>query len=135
VLSQRVRDERERTARHSGGDEYAVIRTQLDPRRLLAELSHSHGVRPEKYGIAMGRNGASRIRAGARHLNVSDFLTKELHLPWRDASEILRSSYQRQVSGAALPLAKELPRAALWREYTADRDVFRTARQDAMATR
>jgi hypothetical protein len=134
VLSQRMHDERERLAQRSPGDEYSVIRAHLDPHRLLAELSHSHGVRPEKYGIAMGRDGTSRIRAGARHLNVSDFLTKELHLPWRDASEILRGSYQRQISGAALPLARELPRAELWREYTTQRDALRSARQDAMAT-
>ncbi|CAN7697369.1 hypothetical protein LJR029_003938 [Caballeronia sp. LjRoot29] len=134
VLSQRMRDERERIVQRSAGDEYSVIRLNLDPRRLLAELSHSHGVRPEKYGITQGRDGAGRIRAGARHLNVSDFLTKELHLPWRDASEILHASYQRQISGAALPMARELPRAALWREYTTDRNVFRRARQDAMAT-
>jgi hypothetical protein len=133
VLSQRMRDERERISQRSAGDEYSVIRANLDPRRLLAELSHTHGVRPEKYGITQGRDGAGRIRAGARHLNLSDFLTKELHLPWRDASEILRGSYQRQISGAALPMGRELPRAALWREYTTDRDVFRRARQDAMA--
>jgi Large polyvalent protein-associated domain 7 len=134
VLSQHMRDERERIAQRSAGDEYSVIRSNLEPHRLLAELSNSHGVRPEKYRITIGRDGASRIRAGARHLNVSDFLTKELHLPWRDASDILRGSYQRQISGAALPMARELPRAALWREYTTDRDVFRRARQDAMAT-
>ncbi|WP_256701136.1 LPD7 domain-containing protein [Caballeronia sordidicola] len=134
VLSQRMRDERERIVQRSAGDEYSVIRSNLDPRRLLAELSHSHGVRPEKYRITQGRDGAGRIRAGARHLNVSDFLTKELHLPWRDASDILRGSYQRQISGAAIPKARELPRATLWREYTTDRDVFRRARQDAMAT-
>jgi hypothetical protein len=134
VLSQRMHDERERLAQRSSDDEYSVIRAHLDPRRLLAELSHSHGVRPEKYGIATGRDGGSRIRAGARHLNVSDFLTKELHLPWRDASEILRGSYQRQISGAALPVARELPRAELWREYTSERDAFRSTRRDAMAT-
>lgn len=134
VLSQRMRDERERIVQRSAGDEYSVIRSNLDPRRLLAELSHSHGVRPEKYGITQGRDGTGRIRAGARHLNVSDFLTKELHLPWRDASDILRGSYQRQISGATIPVARELPRAALWREYTTDRDVCRRARQDAMAT-
>lgn len=134
VLSQRMRDERERIAQRSPGDEYSVIRSQLDPRRLLAELSHSHGVRPEKYGLATARDGTSRIRAGARHLNVSDFLTKELHLPWKDASEILRGSYQRQLAGASLPLTKELPRAALWLEYTTERDLLRGARQDAMAS-
>ena len=128
-----MRDEREQLAQRSAGYEYSIIRANLDPRRLLAELSHSHGVRPEKYGITVGQDGASRIRAGARNLNLSDFLTKELHLPWRDASEILRSSYQRQVSGAVLPLAKELPRAALWREYTTERDMFRSARRDAIA--
>jgi len=132
VLSQRTRDERERLAQGSAGREYAVIRRELDPRRLLAELSHTHGVRPEKYGITTGRDGTSRIRAGARHLNVADFLTKELHLPWRDASEILRDSHQRQIEGAALPLAKELPRAALWREFTHERDAFRRVRQEAM---
>ena len=131
-MSQRTRDERERLAQGSAGREYAVIRRELDPRRLLAELSHTHGVRPEKYGITTGRDGTSRIRAGARHLNVADFLTKELHLPWRDASEILRDSHQRQIEGAALPLAKELPRAALWREFTHERDAFRRVRQEAM---
>lgn len=134
VLSQRMRDERERLAQRSAGDEFSVIRAQLDPRRLLAELSHSHGVRPEKYGIATGRDGTSRIRAGARHLNVSDFLTKELHLPWRDAAEILRASYHRQIGGASLPLTKELPRAALWREYTTERDQIRGVRQNAMGS-
>ena len=134
VLSQRMHDERERLVQRSSGDEYSVIRAHLDPHRLLAELSHSHGVQPQKYAIAIGRDGASRIRAGARHLNVSDFLTKELHLPWRDASAILHSSYQRQISGAALPVARELPRAELWREYTSERDALRSARQDAVAT-
>jgi len=129
-----MRDEREHLVLRSAGREYTVIRQELDPRRLLAELSHTHGVRPEKYGITTGRDGTHRIRAGARHLNVADFLTKELHLPWRDASEILRGTHQRQVDGAAMPLAKELPRAALWREFTHERDAFRRVRQDAMTT-
>ncbi|OXC78624.1 LPD7 domain-containing protein [Caballeronia sordidicola] len=134
TVSQRVRDASERHSASASGkqSEFSEIGQQLDARRLLAELSHSHGVRPEKYPLTVAKDGSTRIRAGSRHLNVSDFLTKELHLSWRDASQILRDSYRRQVDGAVAASARELPRATLWREFTGERDALRSDRQAAM---
>ncbi|KGX18046.1 LPD7 domain-containing protein [Burkholderia pseudomallei] len=134
-LEQLARDGREGSerARDATLAEFALIRQQLDPRRLLAELSHSHGVLPEKYPVVKGRDGSERIQAGTRKLNVSDFLTKELNLPWREASQILRASYARQVGGAAPMRAYELPRAAFWRDYVAMRDAGIAARRQAWA--
>jgi hypothetical protein len=124
TLSQRARDVREGRAVASVGDqaEFAIIRRQLDAGRLLATLSHSHGVRPEKYAVTKGRDGGDRIRCGKRQLNVSDFLTKELNLPWQDTSKILRDTWRSQVDRTPAPPAKELPRASLWRDYTTQRD-------------
>lgn len=133
TLSQWARDAREGRAVASAGDqaEFALIRRQLDAGRLLATLSHSHGVRPEKYVVAKGRDGGDRIRCGKRQLNVSDFLTKELNLPWQDASKILRDTLRSQVDRTPAPPAKELPRASLWRDYTVQRDAQSQSRRAA----
>ncbi|WP_060275238.1 LPD7 domain-containing protein [Burkholderia ubonensis] len=133
AVEQFVRDGRE--SRERGRDavlaEFALIRQQLDAGRLLDELSHSHGVIPEKYKLLKGRDGSDRIQAGTRKLNVSDFLTKELNLPWHDAARILRDAYARQVGGAAPLRAFELPRAAFWREYVDVRDADVASRRRA----
>lgn len=133
AVEQFVRDARE--WRERGRDavltEFALIRQHLDAGRLLAELSHSHGVIPEKYQLLKGRDGSDRIQAGKRKLNVSDFLTKELNLPWHDAARILREVYARQVGGAAPLRAFELPRAAFWREYVGVRDADVASRRRA----
>lgn len=84
-----------------------------------------------KYRVTKGRDGAAHIRCGTRHLNVSDFLTKELNLPWRDAASILREVYVQQSGGAPARQPRELPRAALWREYAAVRDAHMQERRDA----
>nr|WP_234480811.1 LPD7 domain-containing protein [Paraburkholderia aspalathi] len=132
ALSQLTRDVRERQASAAGGQsEFTGIRQHLDARRLLAQLSHTHGVRPEKYTVTKGRDGGDRIRCGKRQLNVSDFLTKELNLPWGEASRILRDTWRQQVDGKPTPPAKELPRAALWREFTAARDIQLQTRRSA----
>lgn len=131
VVSQLAREVRERGQAGSRYDEFREIRQGLDARRLLAELSHTHGVRPAKYAITTGRDGADRIRAGKRALNVSDFLTKELHLPWGEAAPLLRAIYQRQQAGEPIPSPRELPRAALWREYSVARESHIAARSAA----
>jgi hypothetical protein len=55
---------------------------------------------------------------------------------WKLARRAVSCELQplRQISRAALPVARELPRAELWREYTSERDAFRRTRRDAMAT-
>lgn len=113
--------------------EFALIRQQLDAQRLLAELSHSHGVMPQKYRVLKASDGSDRIQAGTRKLNVSDFLTKELNLPWRDAARILRAAHARQMGGAAPLQAYESPRAAFWRQYVVVRETGAAARRQAWA--
>ncbi len=131
VLSQLAREVREREEAGGQYAEFRAIRRALDARRLLAELSHTHGVRPAKYAVIRGRDGSDRIRAGKRSLNVSDFLTKELNLSWREAAPLLRAVYQRQQAGEPIPTPRELPRAALWREYSVAREAHVSARSDA----
>ncbi len=134
AASQLARDARQSRAISGQKAEFAEIRLQLDARRLLAELSHTHGVRPNKYAVVEGRDGGHRIRAGRRHLNVSDFLTKELNLPWSEAAPLLRAVYQRQADGHPVPAERELPRAALWRAFSADRDTHIQSRRAAWVT-
>ncbi|ENO90959.1 relaxase/mobilization protein, partial [Thauera sp. 28] len=40
--------------------EFAQIKRELDARRLLAHLSKTHGVIPEKYEVTKGRDGSDR---------------------------------------------------------------------------
>ena len=127
-LARQVRERRDASGQH---DEFREIRHGLDARRLLAELSYTHGVRPAKYVVVTGRDGADRIRAGKRALNVSDFLTKELNLSWREAAPMLREIYWRQQAGEPIPAPRELPRAALWREYSDARESHIAARSAA----
>mgnify|MGYP001552486464 CR=1 FL=1 len=65
-------------------------------------------------------DGGDRIRCGSRNLNVSDFLTKELNLPWKDAAAILRDCHGRQLGQVATE-RKERPRRNLWRDFQANR--------------
>lgn len=127
-LAREVRERREVSSQH---EEFREIRQDLDARRMLAELSYTHGVRPAKYAVIAGRDGSDRIRAGKRSLNVSDFLTKELNLSWREAAPMLREIYQRQQAGEPIPAPRELPRAALWREYSVARESHISARSAA----
>lgn len=131
AISQAARDTREARRQRSGHGEFQEIRQQLSGERLLAELSHTHGVLPQKYVVSVGRDGSHRIRGGRRNLNVSDFLTKELNLSWNDAASLLRESYARQRAGEPVPRARELPRAVLWREFAAERDAHARARRAA----
>jgi hypothetical protein len=134
VVSQLARELRQRDESGSQHTEFREIRQGLDASRLLAELSHTHGVRPAKYAVTTGRDGADRIRAGSRNLNVSDFLTKELNLSWSEAAPLLRAVYERQQAGEPVPAPRELPRAALWREYSVAREAHVVARSDAWLT-
>lgn len=133
AIAQYARDAHETGRRQTGKGEFAEIRQHLSAARLLAELSHSHGVLPQKYVITAGRDGGARICAGRRNLNVSDFLTKELNLSWSEAAPLLRESYARQRAGEPIPRARELPRAVLWREFSAARDAQGRARRAAWA--
>jgi Large polyvalent protein-associated domain 7 len=101
--------------------EFQEIRRTLDANRLLASLAHSHGVIPGKYTITKGRDGSDRIQCGNRHLNVSDFLTREVNLPWSEAAQLMRETYREQTGHDALHAPRNTPAVSLWRDFQAYR--------------
>jgi len=123
AISQRSRDLQETKQARSAGRQGDMqdIKQNLDARRLLAELSQSHGVIPEKYEVTKAKDGSDRIKCGTRNLNVSDFLTKELNLPWKDAEKALRQSYGRQTGRQLQREHRQEPRRQLWAEFQAGR--------------
>jgi hypothetical protein len=114
--------------------EWQEIKQQLEPYRLLSRLSESHGVIPDKYDITTGQDGTPRIRAGTRNLNVSDFLTKELNLPWSEASGILREVYAEQTGRDSEPRCRQPPTQQLWQEYQEHRATRRAAQWEEQRT-
>jgi hypothetical protein len=122
VVSQYEAERRERVNRDADNSkfEFNTIKKELDASRLLANVSRTHGVMPDKYQVTKSKDGSDRIRVGGRNLNVSDFLTQELHLPWRDAARILKQSYAEQVSCAVLQNPHPVPNRDLWDEYRSD---------------
>jgi hypothetical protein len=119
VVGQRIAERHEATTRSqdAGRAEFDTIKRELDASRLLATVSRTHGVIAEKYEVTKGKDGSDRIRAGKRNLNVSDFLTQELHLPWREAAPILQQTYAEQQGREAPPQARTAPRRDLWADY------------------
>lgn len=98
--------------------ELADIKRMLDARRLLAAMGATHGVLAEKYEVTKGRDGGDRITCGSRHLNVSDFLTHELKLPWSTAEQILRDEHARQARHESANNVPSAPgRSPLWADF------------------
>ena len=123
VVSQLSRDQKERKQGRNieSQSEFQEIKAELDARRLLAELSQSHGVIPEKYEVTKAKDGSDRIKSGTRNLNVSDFLTKELYMSGKDAAKTMRDAYVRQRAKEPEQEAKREPRRQLWGEFQEDR--------------
>lgn len=98
VIGQLAADLAESKAQRQSGDlaEFADIRRTLDARSLLNHLSKTHGLLPEKYEVTKGKDGGDRIVCGKHKLNVSDFLTREMRLPFGEAAPILRQCYAAQ---------------------------------------
>lgn len=109
-------DQRQDRAKSESRSEFAEIKHHLDAARLLAYLSKSHGLVVQKYQVTKGQDGSERIRCGNQNLNVSDFLTKEMHLPWKEAAPILRDVYARQ-TGQSHYQAKVPPKSELWNHF------------------
>ncbi|WP_172119024.1 LPD7 domain-containing protein [Halomonas hibernica] len=129
VAGQFRRDLTEQRQQQTGQQgEMVQIKKDLDAARLLAATSQSHGVIPERYEITKGKDGGDRIKCGTRNLNVSDFLTKELNLPWPQAAELLRSTYAEQQAQEPQQQRRATPRAELWAEY---REQWKPAQREA----
>lgn len=129
ATAQLLRDEQE-AARQEAGDRQPTIKeikTRLDAKRLLADLAKSHMLRPEDYVISPGDDGGARIRHVGGHsgsmqkYNVSDFLTKHMHLSWGEAQPYLAASYERQRTAVPIEKVPTKPKADLWGEFQADR--------------
>jgi hypothetical protein len=126
VVGQMLRDlsERKAVTASSGQADIQTIKRELDAGSLLASLAKSHGLLIDKYAVTKGKDGSDRIRCGTRNLNVGDFLTQEMRLPWRDAEQLLRGEYARQVKGQrfeAKPTPLQQPRKELWAEFAKTR--------------
>ncbi|MDI1308440.1 MAG: hypothetical protein PSV17_03285 [Methylotenera sp.] len=83
------------------------IKRELNAQLLLDALVESHGLVAEKYTISKGADGGDRILAGKQNLNVSDFLTREMHMPWAEASKILNDVY----------ITQDKTNATLWEQF------------------
>ena len=118
VIEQLFVEHRKETveAELESSNEHTQIKQSLSAALLLARLSHTHGVVPEKYPVIKGNDGGDRIQCGTRKLNVSDFLTKELHLPWPEAQTILRDAYAAQLAATPAQPRTEI-REHFWQSY------------------
>ena len=120
VLTRVHADRRERYEQATDKERYADIRQHLDCAQLLGSLSHTHGLNPELYQLTTAKDGTPRIQCGSRALSPSDFLTKELGLPWRDAAQILRKTFEHQM-GSKVTMARGRAAASpLWRELKSE---------------
>jgi hypothetical protein len=123
LVSQIARDFAQRQQSGAAGKlpEFQEIKLKLDAKRLLAELARSHRVIMEKYAVSTAPDGSARIRCGTRNLNVSDFLTREMRLPWNEVARILRHSYGRQLDRHPSAAPRTAPDRILWRQFQEQR--------------
>ena len=138
ATAQLLRDEQE-AARQEAGDRQVTIKEikeHLDANRLLADLAKSHMLRPEDYVISPGSDGGDRIRHVGGHsgsmqkYNVSDFLTKHMHLSWGEAQPYLAASYDRQKNAVPIQKVPAKPERDLYAEFQADRLAERLGNPD-----
>jgi hypothetical protein len=119
VLARMQADLRERYAQAADKDKYAEIRKNIDCTQLLNRLSHSHGINPALYQVVTAKDATPRIQCGSRALSPSDFLLKELGLPWKEAAPILRTAYEHQIGKRVTPARSAPTTNSLWLEFKA----------------
>ncbi len=120
VIERRLADLRERYEQASDKDRYAEIRKSLDCHQLLNSLSHSHGLNPDVYQVVAAKDGTPRVQCGTRALSPSDFLMKELGLPWKEAAPILRRVYEQQIKREITKPRGKDAATKLWKAFQAD---------------
>lgn len=114
ATAQMLRDEQEAQRQETGNRQPTIndIKKELKAQRLLAELAGSHKLRPEDYEIHEAISGDRIRHVGGHHgdekqskvrYNVSDFLTKHMHLSWGEAQPYLAACYDRQKNGVPIP--------------------------------
>lgn len=71
------------------------VKEKLSTQFLLDKLEDKYSF-DGLYTATKNKDGKERIQVGTRQLNVSDFLTKEVGLPWREAELLLIDLYEQQ---------------------------------------
>ena len=120
VIERHLADLRERYEQASVKDRYVEIRKSLDCHQLLNSLSHSHSLLPDVYQVVAAKDGTPRIQCGSRALTPSDFLMKELGLPWKEAALILRRVYAQQIKSEITKPRGKGATTKLWKAFQAD---------------
>ncbi|EPN0316313.1 LPD7 domain-containing protein [Vibrio vulnificus] len=87
-----------------------AIKRTLQPRFLFESVKHL-SVDPSKYKFFKDKDGF-KLKVGKRNLNVSDFLTKHLHLNWNEAKKTLINAYKLQIENR---LTKESENCIIFR--------------------
>ncbi|NBI13697.1 hypothetical protein GVX81_08780 [[Haemophilus] felis] len=77
---------------------FSEIRKNIDPNAFLSHLERVYAVDPKKHRVTYAKDGSPRFSVNKRNLNASDFLTKHLHLEWKEAKEVLSYIYERQAN-------------------------------------
>ena len=112
---QLLKTEIEEKTRQAELVKFAEIRRNIDPSLLLNSLKLTHGLNPDHYAVTRAKDGSPRIRTGATNLNVSDFLTKHMNMPWSEAKAILTGVYQMQ--DKSFNLVSGQPDKEKWKDY------------------
>jgi len=77
---------------------FQEIVENLDPKRILDYVSKAYGAELDKYEIVQADNGTNLIQYEGNKYNVSSFLTKHMHLNYKDQVQpILRQCYAEQL--------------------------------------
>lgn len=72
-------------------EHYKKYKKTLTPQYVFTLLR----INKDKYAVSM-TNNEYRITCGKRHLNIHDFLTKEMNLSWHEAKKMMDKAYQQQ---------------------------------------
>lgn len=117
VLARVQADLKDRYMQAADKERYGEIRRNLNCTQLLASLTHAHGLNLNLYQVATAKDGTPRIQCGSRALSASDFLSKELGLPWKEAAPILRAAYEAQLGIKETRARGVIPKNQLWVEF------------------
>lgn len=124
VLGQIQRDNREAAAARAADAKPTIqaIKKGLDANRLLADLAVTNLLLPSDYVVSLV-DGAARIRHKdeTNKYNVSDFLTKHMHMSWPEAQRYLEATYDRQQKHIPEPSVAVPARPDMWAAFQAER--------------
>lgn len=128
AVSQRARDIKEyrQSQRLLRSDAVRNLENRVDVRRLLAELSHSHGLIIQKYQTALATESGWSLICGSRRLGPLEFLVREMHMDTVDSLVLLQHVDRHRHGPELMPMLA--PDLAIWAAYR----VWRKARSESL---